>query len=108
MKFKLLLAFSFWMLLLAVSCNKDDITFDSPTQQLRFSRDTVFCDTVYHQVRSETYVVKVYNDEDKDIMIPRVNLEKGAASLYRINVDGKPGYDFQNVPLRKRTVFIFC
>jgi hypothetical protein len=56
MKFKLLLAFSFWMLLVAVSCNKDDITFDAPSQQLAFSRDTVFCDTVYHQVRSETYV----------------------------------------------------
>lgn len=102
MKFKLLLAFSFWMLLVAVSCNKDDITFDTPSQQLRFSRDTVFCDTVYHQVRSETYVVKVYNNEDKDILIPRVNLEKGATSLYRINVDGKPGYDFKDVPLRKK------
>jgi hypothetical protein len=108
MKFKLLLAFSFWMLLVAVSCNKDDITFDEPSQPLRFSRDTVFCDTVYHQVRSETYVVKVYNNEDKDILIPRVNLEKGAASLYRINVDGKPGYDFQNVPLRKKdSLYIF-
>ncbi|AZA91326.1 Uncharacterised protein [Chryseobacterium nakagawai] len=102
MKFKLLLAFSFWMLLVAVSCNKDDITFDAPSQQLRFSRDTVFCDTVYHQVRSETYVVKVYNNEDKDVLIPRVNLEKGATSLYRINVDGKPGYDFKDVPLRKK------
>lgn len=108
MKFKLLLAFSFWMLLVAVSCNKDDITFDAPSQQLAFSRDTVFCDTVYHQVRSETYVVKVYNKEDKDILIPRVNLEKGAASLYRINVDGKPGYDFKNVPLRKKdSLYIF-
>lgn len=102
MKFKLLLAFSFWMLLIAVSCNKDDITFDTPSQQLRFSSDTVFCDTVYHQVRSETYVVKVFNNEDKDILIPRVNLESGATSLYRINVDGKPGYDFKDVPLRKK------
>ncbi|MDG4651919.1 hypothetical protein [Chryseobacterium arthrosphaerae] len=108
MKFKLLLAFSFWMLLVAVSCNKDDITFDAPSQQLSFSKDTVFCDTVYHQVRSETYVVKVYNNEDKDILIPRVNLEKGATSLYRINVDGKPGYDFKNVPLRKKdSLYIF-
>lgn len=108
MKFKLLLAFSFWALLLAVSCNKDDITFDEPTQPLSFSRDTVFCDTVYHQVRSETYVVKVYNNEDKDVMIPRINLEKGSASLYRINVDGKAGYDFNNVPLRKKdSLYIF-
>lgn len=108
MKFKLLLAFSFWMLLMAVSCNKDEITFDAPSQQLRFSADTVFCDTVYHQVRSETYLVKVYNNEDKDVLIPRINLEKGSASLYRINVDGKPGYDFKDVPLRKKdSMYIF-
>jgi len=108
MKFKLLLAFSFWMLLMVVSCNKDDISFDPPSQELSFSRDTVFCDTVYHQVRSETYAVKVFNNEDKDIIIPRINLEKGAASLYKINVDGKPGYDFKDVPLRKKdSLYIF-
>lgn len=108
MKFRSLLFFSFWILLLAVSCNKDDITFDAPSQELRFSRDTVFCDTVYHQIRSETYVVKVFNNEDKDVMIPRINLEKGAASLYKINVDGKTGHDFQNVPLRKKdSLYIF-
>ncbi|KMQ65971.1 hypothetical protein ACM39_16270 [Chryseobacterium sp. FH2] len=108
MKFKLLLAFSFWMLLMAVSCNKDDINFDQPSQLLSFSRDTVFCDTVYHQVRSETYAVKVYNNEDRDVLIPRINLEKGAGSLYKINVDGKSGYDFKDVPLRKKdSLYIF-
>jgi len=41
-------------------------------------------------------------------MIPRIHLEKGAASLYRINVDGKPGHEFQNVPLRKKdSLYIF-
>lgn len=108
MKFKLLLFCSFWMLVFAVSCNKDEISFDAPSQELSFSKDTVFCDTVYHQVRSETYAVKVYNNEDKDIMIPRIRLEKGAASLYKINVDGKAGYDFNNVPLRKKdSLFIY-
>ncbi len=108
MKFKSLLFFSFWMLFLAISCDKDDISFDVPSQELSFSRDTVFCDTVYHQVRSETYVVKVFNNEDKDVMIPRISLEKGAASLYKINVEGKTGHDFQNVPLRKKdSLYIF-
>ncbi len=108
MKFKLVLAFSFWVLVMAVSCNKDDISFDAPSQELNFSRDTVFCDTVYHQVRSETYAVKVYNNEDKDILIPRIHLEKGTSSLYKINVDGKPGHDFKDIPLRKKdSLYIF-
>ena len=108
MKFKILLFSSFWLALLAISCNRDNISFDQPSQELRFNRDTVFCDTVYHQVRSETYAVKVYNNEDKDILIPRIHLEKGASSLYKINVDGKPGYDFKDVPLRKNdSLYIF-
>ena len=107
-KFKLILGFSFWFLLTAVACNRDEINFEMPSQLLRFSSDTVFCDTVYNQVRSETYAVKIYNDEDKDVMIPKIYLEKGAASLYRINVDGKAGSDFNNIPLRKKdSLYIF-
>lgn len=107
-KFKLFLGFSFWVLLTAISCNRDEISFDGPSQLLRFSADTVFCDTVYNQVRSETYAVKIYNNEDKDILIPKISLGNGAASLYRINVDGKAGTDFANVPLRKKdSLYIF-
>lgn len=108
MKYKILLAISFWFLLFAISCKRDDITFDTPTQALRFSADTVFCDTVYNQVRSETYAVKVYNNEDKDIMIPKISLKSGAESLYKINVDGKSGFEFTNVALRRKdSLYIF-
>ncbi len=108
MKLKILFGLGFWMALLMVSCNNDDITFDEPSQMLRFSTDTVFCDTVYNQMRSETYAVKVYNKENKDVQIPKIYLEGGASSLYRINVDGKAGTDFKNIPLRKNdSLFIF-
>lgn len=107
-KFKLILAFSFWTLLTAISCNREDINFESPSELLRFSQDTLFLDTVYNQVRSETYAVKIYNNEDKDVMIPKIALEKGASSLYRINVDGKAGTDFTDIPLRKKdSLYIF-
>lgn len=108
MKYKLFFAFSFWILIFSISCNHDDFSFDSPSQLLRFSKDTVFCDTVYNQVRSETYAVKIYNDESKDIMIPEIKLAGGTASPYRINMDGKPGVNFNNVLLRKKdSLFIF-
>ena len=108
MKLKILFASLFWIAIIALSCNRDEITFDEPSMELRFSRDTVFCDTVYHQVRSETYAVKVYNDEDKDIKIPRIQLGRGSTSLYRINVDGKSGFSFENVPIRKKdSLYIF-
>lgn len=108
MKLKIIFALSFWIALVSISCNNDDINFESPSQALRFSTDTVFCDTVFHQFRSETYAVKVYNDENKDILIPSIKLEKGAASLYKINVDGVAGHEFTNVPLRKKdSLYIF-
>ena len=106
--YKRFAALLFWMLLFSVSCSRDDISFEEPSQLLRFSRDTVFCDTVYNQVRSETYAVKVYNNEDKDIMIPKISLASGSASLYRINVDGKAGTQFTNIPLRKKdSLYVF-
>jgi hypothetical protein len=108
MKIKILFGIAFWSLLLLAGCNRDDISFDSPSQLLRFSTDTVFCDTVYNQMRSETYAVKVYNNENKDVLIPRIALEGGSGSLYRINVDGKVGTSFENVALRKKdSLYVF-
>lgn len=108
MKHIILIGMAFWMLLFTFSCKSDDIAFDAPSEELRFSRDTVFCDTVYNQVRSETYAVKVYNNEDKDVMIPNISLKGGTASPYRINVDGKAGTHFSNVPLRKKdSLYVF-
>lgn len=108
MKIKILFGIAFWSLLLLVGCNRDDISFDSPTQLLRFSTDTVFCDTVYNQMRSETYAVKVYNNEDKDILIPEIKLEGGINSPYKINVDGKVGTRFEKIALRKKdSLYVF-
>lgn len=108
MKIKIFFGIAFWSLLLLAGCNRDDISFESPTQLLRFSTDTVFCDTVYNQMRSETYAVKVYNREDKDVLIPKISLEGGSGSLYRINVDGKVGTSFENVALRRKdSLYVF-
>lgn len=86
MKSKPILFLSFCALLFIIACNRDEIEFSLPTQKLTFSKDTLVLDTVYNQVRSETYAVKIYNQENKDIKIPRIYLEGGSASPYRINV----------------------
>lgn len=107
-KFPTLFALLFSVVVLVLSCQRDQIDFSSAATDLRFNRDTVFCDTVYHQMRSETYAFKVYNKEDKDVTIPNIRLEKADRSLYRINVDGKSGYEFTNVPLRRKdSLYVF-
>jgi hypothetical protein len=76
----------------------------------------VYLDTVFNNIGSSTYNLKVYNRSDEDIVIPTIQLERGTASFYRMNVDGGTGNEgtpqegkfFENVELlAKDSLFIF-
>lgn len=89
------------------SCRKDFSTVPS-FGQLEFSRDTVYLDTIFTNIGSATYNLRVYNRSNDDITIPSVGLERGATSNYRLNVDGIPGKTFENIDiLAKDSIFIF-
>ncbi|MBJ7881447.1 right-handed parallel beta-helix repeat-containing protein [Gelidibacter salicanalis] len=94
-------------LILWSSCRKD---FDFQPSQggLTFSKDTVYLDTVFTNIGSSTYNLKVYNRTNTDISIPTLRLSQGQASNYRLNVDGIAGKEFQNVELlAKDSLYIF-
>lgn len=94
-------------LVLWSSCRNDFETVAS-TGNLEFSKDTVYLDTVFTNIGSSTYNLKVYNRSNEDINIPSVRLAQGEASNYRLNVDGVPGKVFENVQiLAKDSIFIF-
>jgi len=89
------------------SCRNDFETVPS-TGNLEFSRDTVFLDTIFNNIGSSTYNLKVYNRTDDDINIPTVRLGEGEASNYRLNVDGIAGKVFTDVQvLANDSIFIF-
>ncbi|MGB5821589.1 MAG: choice-of-anchor Q domain-containing protein [Saonia sp.] len=89
------------------SCRKD-FDFEASTGSLEFSRDTVFLDTVFSNIGSSTYTLKVYNRSNDDLRIPNIRLGEGDNSSYRLNVDGEAGKVFQDVPiLAKDSLFIF-
>lgn len=101
------------------SC-RNDFAFEPSTGGLEFSKDTVYLDTVFTNIGSSTYKLKVYNRSDKDISIPQIKLGKGENSKYRMMVDGMTGEDgtdantigdgkiFNNVELlAKDSLFIF-
>lgn len=89
------------------SC-RNDFDFESSNGGLRFSKDTVYLDTVFTNIGSSTYTLKVYNKSDKNISIPSLKLRKGLTSKYRLMVDGIPGQEFQNVEmLAKDSMYIF-
>ncbi|MEX0996561.1 MAG: hypothetical protein WDZ45_05905 [Flavobacteriaceae bacterium] len=89
------------------SCRNDFETLPS-TGNLEFSKDTVYLDTVFTNIGSSTYNLKVYNRSDEDISIPSVRLGQGENSFYRLNVNGRAGKTFNNVEiLAKDSIFIF-
>ncbi len=100
--FGLLILVQFWS-----SCRSDFETVPS-TGNLEFSRDTVFLDTIFTNIGSATYTLKVYNRTNRDIAIPRIALDRGEESGYRLNVDGLPGKSFHDIEILSRdSIFIF-
>ncbi|MDC6363143.1 MULTISPECIES: choice-of-anchor Q domain-containing protein [Flavobacteriaceae] len=96
-----------FLVVMGASCRKD-FDYTPSTGQLTFSKDTVFLDTVFTNIGSSTYTLKVYNPTNNDILIPYVGLETGQSSSYRLNVDGMAGKEFDNVPLlAKDSLFVF-
>jgi hypothetical protein len=97
------IAFIFFIgVLISMSSCRKDFDFVSSNGKLQFSRDTVYLDTVFTNIGSSTYTLKVYNRSDKDINIPSIKLGKGLDSKYRMTVDGMQGNSgkiFQNVEL---------
>ncbi|WP_299781450.1 hypothetical protein [uncultured Formosa sp.] len=97
----------FLFLMLWSSCRKD-FDFSPSTGTLTFSKDTVYLDTVFSNIGSSTYNLKVYNNSDNDIVIPSLKLALGEDSEYRLNVDGMSGKIFEDVEiLAKDSMYIF-
>lgn len=106
MKYVSILAI-FCSLILWSSCRNDFETLPN-TGNLEFSRDTVFLDTIFTNIGSSTFTLKVFNRSDEDINIPTLGLARGESSLYRLNVDGLPGKQFEDIRiLAKDSIFIF-
>ncbi|MER3374697.1 MAG: hypothetical protein RIM83_08695 [Allomuricauda sp.] len=96
-----------FLVIMAASC-REDFEYVPSTGNLEFSKDTVFLDTVFTNIGSSTYALKVYNRSNEDILIPYVGLETGQNSSYRLNVDGLPGKEFDDVPLlAKDSLYLF-
>lgn len=89
------------------SC-RNELDFEQSVGTLSFSKETVYLDTVFTNIGSSTYTLKVYNNSNKNISIPNVRLGKGQASNYQLMVDGVAGKEFENVELlAKDSMFVF-
>lgn len=83
-----------------VSCNDFEDYSTNPQHLLTFSRDTVSFDTVITTLKSPIKELKVFNLNDKPLLISSVQLEKGETSQFNLNVDGFSGSQFQDIEIR--------
>lgn len=90
-----LLCLLFIGLMISISSCRKDFETVTNTGNLGFSKDTVYLDTVFSNIGSSTYTLKVYNRSDDDINIPFIKLDK-PGSKYRMMIDGLTGLDEDN------------
>ena len=98
--------------LLAIALTKAcdyDLSFSpAQTQDIRFSSDTVYLDTIFTSIGSSTYNLRIYNQADHNIKIGSIRLDQGSDSQFRLNVDGMHGQDFNDVEiLANDSMYVF-
>jgi len=93
--------------LLSVSCKKDSF-ITSPDALVRFSSDTVFFDTVFTSTGSVTQSIKVFNENNEKILLSSVRLMGGSQSSFRINIDGTPGPEKDQIEVEPNdSIYVF-
>ncbi len=96
-------------LVLLSTCNNEDEFTTSGDVRLEFSIDTLRFDTVFTELGSATRSFRVYNRSDKAVKISKVFLERGDGSQFRLNVDGLPGNEVQDVIVwAEDSIYVFA
>jgi hypothetical protein len=83
-------------LLTIPGCTKETFTTSG---NLDFSLDTLVFDTVFTTIGSTTQQFKIYNNNNKSILIDEVELMGGQDSPFRLNLDGVSGINHQDISL---------
>lgn len=91
----------------AGGCIEDGFT-TSPSDQPRFSTDTLSLGTVFTEQPTVTSRFTVINPHSKQLSISDISVSGPDAACFRINVDGITGKQFADVPIRgKDSIFVF-
>lgn len=100
--------FAFFSLILLVGTSSCKKQTGFSKGKLEFSVDTLVFDTVFTTVGSTTQQFKIYNKENKTVIIEEIELVGGENSPFRINIDGISGNNHANIEiLAKDSLFAF-
>ena len=93
--------------LLCPSCKKDSF-ITSAEARLNISADTLKYDTVFTTTGSITKSFKIINDNDQKLKLSKVKLMGGAASAYKMNVDGTATTEVNDLEIEANdSIYIF-
>ena len=95
-------------LLITAVCLGCDPLANPVSGLVSFSSDTLSFDTVFTGVGSATRELRVINPGDDPVMIDRIWLGGGEDSPFRLNINGVPGSDTEDIVLAGNdSIFIF-
>lgn len=98
----------FAVLCFAGSCRKNQQVLKTGGI-LEFSDDTLTFDTVFTSLGSYTSGVLIYNPQSDPIVVSSVRMENGAASYFKLNVDGVPGTNVTNIRIAPHdSIYVFA
>lgn len=106
-RFLVYIVFLISVSLVLFNCRKNNNVFNT-TDALSFSTDTVLFDTLFTTIGSTTKRFRIYNNSNQKIKIANIHLGQGTQSMFRINIDGIAGVNFNDVEIpAKDSLFVF-
>jgi hypothetical protein len=92
---------------LILSCKKESF-ITSPDALVTITADSLKYDTVFVSAGSTYQTFKIINENDQKLRLSSVRLMGGSSSAFKMNIDGTPGTQFNNIELEaKDSVYIF-
>ena len=93
---------TFFSMAWLIGCNDINDYSASPDHLLSFSADTLSFDTVFTTIGSTTGYFMIYNRNSEALNIESIHLASGRENGFRINIDGRRGDTFNDIPIWKK------
>ncbi len=96
------------LLTILISCRKDSF-ITSADARITITADTLKYDTVFVTTGSTYRTFKIINENNQKLRLSSLKLMGGAASVYKMNVDGIPGTQFTNLEIEPNdSLYVFA
>ncbi len=96
------------LLTIFFSCRKNSF-ITSADARITISADTLKYDTLFVTAGSTYRALTIINENNQKLRLSSVKLMGGAASVYKMNVDGTPGTQFNNLEIEANdSIYIFA